>query len=66
MTIRMNSRGLLGFITLPLQPLKGIFQFRGTGAYGQPKWRSSPFTRPAKGLNDPIFEKLEKAKIVTE
>ena len=66
MTIRMNARGLLGFITLPLQPLKGIFQFRGTGAYGQPKWRSSPFTRPAKGLNDPIFEKLEKAKIVTE
>ena len=66
MTIRVNARGLLGFITLPLQPLKGIFQFRGTGTYEKPKWRSSPFTRPEKGKNDPIYQKTGKAQIIRE
>lgn len=66
MTIRVNARGLLGFITLPLQPLKGIFQFRGTGTYDKPTWRNSPFTRPAKGRNDPIYQKPGKAQIVRE
>ena len=66
MTIRMNARGLLGFITLPLQPLKGISQFRGTGTYENPKWRSSPFTRPEKGKNDPIYQKTGKAQIIRE
>lgn len=71
-TIRMNARGLLELITLPLQPLKGffplkgIFQFRGTGTYEKPKWRSSPFTRPDKGSNDPIYQKPGKAQIVGE
>ncbi|MGC6564042.1 MAG: AsmA-like C-terminal region-containing protein [Akkermansiaceae bacterium] len=66
MTVRLNARGLLGFITLPLQPLKGIFQFRGTGNYSKPNWRSSPFTRPARGNNDPIFRKPGRAQIVPE
>ena len=66
MTIRVNARGLLGFLTLPLQPLKGIFQFRGTGIYSKPKWRSSPFTRPAKGKNDPIYQRPGKAEIIPE
>lgn len=66
MTVRVNARGLLGFLTLPLKPLKGIFQFRGTGLYSAPKWRSSPFTRPAKGNTDPLFQKAGKAQIVTE
>jgi hypothetical protein len=66
MTIRMNARGLLGLFTLPLQPLKGIFQFRGTGTHKKPKWRSSPFTRPEKGKNDPIYQKTGKAQIIRE
>ncbi|MEN8865933.1 MAG: AsmA-like C-terminal region-containing protein [Akkermansiaceae bacterium] len=66
MTIRVNARGLLGFLTLPLEPLKGIFQFRGTGSYSNPKWQSSPFTRPAKGRNDPIFQKPARAQKVEE
>lgn len=66
MTVRINARGLLGLLTLPLQPLKGIFQFRGTGVYTDPNWRSSPFTRPAKGNSDPLFQKAGKAKVVTE
>lgn len=73
MTIRINARGLLGFITLPLQPLrgifqplKGIFQFRGTGTFEKPKWRNSPFTRPDKGRSDPIYQKPSKAQIIRE
>ena len=68
MTVRINARGLLGLLTLPLHPLKGIFQFRGTGLYKKPNWRSSPFTRPSKGNADPIFQiqKAGKAKVVPE
>jgi hypothetical protein len=66
MTVRVNARGLLGFLTLPLKPLKGIFQFRGTGLYSAPKWRSSPFIRPANGNADPLFQKAAKAQIVPE
>jgi len=66
MTVRLNARGLLGFLTLPLQPFKGIFQFRATGKYSKPNWQSSPFTRPARGQNDPLFLKAGKARIVPE
>ncbi|YCM43771.1 AsmA-like C-terminal region-containing protein [Verrucomicrobiaceae bacterium 227] len=66
MTVRLNARGLLGFLTLPLQPFKGIFQFRGTGNYSNPIWKSSPFTRPARGEKDPLFIKAGKARIVPE
>lgn len=57
MVVRVNARGLLGLISLPLQPLKGIFQFRGTGTFDKPNWRSAPFSRPPRGENDPIFRK---------
>ncbi len=66
MIIRVNARGLLGLLSLPLQPLRGIFQFRGTGTYDQPVWQNSPFTRPPKGENDPIFRRPAKGTIVTE
>jgi len=66
MTVRLNARGPLGFLTLPLQPFKGIFQFRGTGDYSQPNWKSSPFTRPAQGQKDPLFLKAGKARVVPE
>lgn len=46
MTIRMNARGLLGVITLPLKPFYGLFQFRGTGPLKEPKWDNVMFTSP--------------------
>ncbi len=46
MTIRMNARGLLGVITLPLKPFYGLFQFRGTGPMREPVWRNVMFTSP--------------------
>lgn len=46
MTVRMNARGLLGFITLPLRPFSGLFQFRGTGPLKDPEWESMKFTAP--------------------
>ncbi|MGJ8695979.1 MAG: hypothetical protein ACSHYF_06660 [Verrucomicrobiaceae bacterium] len=55
MTIRVNARGLLGLIAIPLTPLKGLFQFRGTGDFTKPSWNSSPFTQPRKGKLDVIF-----------
>jgi hypothetical protein len=66
MTVRVNARGLLGLLTMPLKPFKGIFQFRGTGLYSAPLWRSSPFIRPAKGNADPLFQKAGKAEVVRE
>jgi hypothetical protein len=47
MTIRMNARGLLGIITLPLQPIiKGLFQFQGQGPMNKPNWEHVIFTSP--------------------
>lgn len=46
MTMRMNARGLLGIITLPLRPFSGLFQFHGTGPLRETKWESMKFTAP--------------------
>jgi hypothetical protein len=46
MTMRMNARGLLGLLTLPLRPFYGMFQFRGTGPLKEPKWENVMFTSP--------------------
>ncbi len=66
MTMRMNARGLLGLVTLPLLPRNGLFQFRGQGPLKKPLWSSAPFTRPAEGKNHPIFRDPPKAQIVPE
>lgn len=46
MTMRMNARGLLGLITLPLKPFYGMFQFRGTGPLKSPTWENVMFSPP--------------------
>lgn len=46
MTLRMNARGLLGLLTLPLRPFYGLFQFRGTGPLKNPTWENIGFTAP--------------------
>jgi AsmA-like C-terminal region len=47
MTIRMNARGLLGFLTFPLSPIiKGLFQFQGTGPLANTTWNHVVFTSP--------------------
>lgn len=46
MTMRVNARGLLGIITLPLRPFAGLFQFRGTGPMREPTWENVMFTNP--------------------
>lgn len=46
MTMRMNARGLLGIITLPLKPFYGMFQFRGTGPLKKPNWENVMFSPP--------------------
>ncbi len=66
MTIRMNARGLLGLVTLPLKPFGGLLQFRGTGPIAMPSWNPSPFTQPARGRNDPVFRNPPRARIVPE
>ncbi len=47
MTMRMNARGLLSLITLPLKPFYGMFQFRGTGQLKKPTWESVMFSPPS-------------------
>lgn len=55
MTIRMNARGLLGVITLPLKPFYGLFQFRGTGPLKEPKWDNVMFTSPPESQKDRLL-----------
>jgi hypothetical protein len=63
MTIRMNARGLLGLLTLPLRPFYGMFQFRGTGSINSPVWENVMFTPPPKEQQE-ILEVVPKALIV--
>jgi len=62
MTIRMNARGLLGIITLPLKPFYGLFQFRGTGPMREPKWDNVMFTSPPEDEHEKLLEP-PKAKL---
>ena len=42
--VKAKTRGLLGFITLPIKPLEGkLLQFRGTGPMSDPNWQSAAF-----------------------
>jgi hypothetical protein len=63
-TMRMNARGLLGLITLPLRPFYGMFQFRGTGPLKDPKWENVMFTSPPDDQNALLLP-APKAKILT-
>jgi hypothetical protein len=66
MTVRMNARGLLGLITLPLRPFYGLFQFRGTGPLTQPEWESVRFTSPPDAQNRMLLAPPPKAIRVEE
>ena len=66
LTMRMNARGLLGLVTLPLTPLRGLFQFRGQGPLKKPIWAAAPFTEPAGGRSHAIFKDPPRAQIVPE
>jgi hypothetical protein len=62
MTMRMNARGLLGLITLPLRPFYGMFQFRGTGPLKDPQWENVMFTAPSEQQKE-LLQAAPKASI---
>lgn len=62
MTIRMNARGLLGVITLPLKPFYGLFQFRGTGPLREPEWDNVMFTSPPEEEHEKLVAPPPKAR----
>lgn len=64
--MRMNARGIFGFIAMPLRPFIGLFQFAGTGPISAPEWKTTLFTDPNEGNDHPIFKKPPKADIITE
>jgi len=68
MTMRMNARGLLGIITLPLQPIiKGLFQFHGQGPMKEPKWEHVIFSSPPDDENEVLLRSTpQRAKIIEE
>lgn len=55
-TIRLNARGLLGLITLPLRPFYGLFQFRGTGPLKDPEWKNVRFTSPPEQQSEILLD----------
>jgi hypothetical protein len=63
MTMRMNARGLLGLLTLPLRPFSGLFQFHGTGPLKDTQWESMGFTAPPETQNE-ILLTAPKARAV--
>jgi hypothetical protein len=63
MTMRMNARGLLGLITLPLRPFYGMFQFRGTGPLKETVWENVMFTSPPEGQQE-LLQAPPKALVV--
>ncbi len=65
MIMRMNARGLLGLITLPLRPFYGMFQFRGTGPLKNPKWENVMFTDPPAEQKN-LLQPAPKARVVRE
>ena len=64
--MRMNARGIFGFIAMPLRPFMGLFQFKGTGSISEPIWKTTMFTTPSGGQENPIFRKPPKADVITE
>ncbi len=65
MTMRMNARGWLGFITLPLRPFSGLFQFRGSGPMKDTKWESIKFSTPTE-MQEEILLSPPKARVVAD
>ena len=65
-TVRLNARGLLGLLTLPLRPFYGFFQFRGTGSLEVPVWENVHFTSPPAGQNDILLAPPPRALVVPE
>lgn len=55
-TVRVNARGLLGLITLPLRPFTGLFQFRGTGPIKETVWENVRVTPPPKEQEEILLE----------
>lgn len=66
MTVRMNGRGFLGVITLPLRPFYGLFQFRGSGPLKTPEWENVRFTSPPEVQNRILLAPPPKAIAVDE
>jgi len=65
-TIRLNARGLLGLITLPLRPFYGLFQFRGSGPLKDTVWENVHFTSPPEAQNKILLAPPPKALVVPE
>lgn len=65
MTLRMNAQGVLRYITMPLRPFSGLFQFRGTGALKHPTWESMKFTPPLDVQNELLLDP-PKARMIIE
>jgi hypothetical protein len=63
MIMRMNARGLLGLITLPLRPFYGMFQFRGTGPLKDPEWENVMFTTPSEEQKE-LLKPAPKARVI--
>ena len=63
MTVRVDARGLLGIVTLPLRPFYGLFQFRGTGPLDKPEWSNAAFTQPPPEQNQ-ILSIPPRARVV--
>lgn len=65
-TIRLNARGFLGLITLPLRPFYGLFQFRGTGPLKKTVWENVHFTSPPEDQNRILLAPPPKAQVIDE
>ncbi len=63
--VRMNARGLLGLLTLPLRPFSGLFQFHGSGPLKDTRWEKMKFTPPPDAQNRLLLDP-PRAKIISD
>ena len=66
MTMRMNARGLLGLLTLPLRPFSGLFQFHGSGPLKEAHWESMKFTPPPETQKNFLLDAPKAKPIARE
>lgn len=61
---RMNARGLLGVLTLPVSPFMGLFQYKGSGHLAHPAWEATMFSPPRKNSYTDKIKTPPKAILV--
>lgn len=63
---RMNAQNVFNLPSPPPEQRMGLFQFTNQSSLTKPHWKSTSFTKPAKGPKDPIFKKPSQPSLLSQ